>query len=62
MRSLGSAHQRGQVDHFSTVKGFICEGNAIEGAEEITSMGGWRTYLARHPRSSLSNNNMYNLP
>ena len=41
MRSLGSAHQRGQVDPFPTVKGFICEGYAIEGAEDITSMGGW---------------------
>jgi allophanate hydrolase len=33
-----------------TIKGFICEGYAIEGAEEITAMGGWRAYLAQHPR------------
>ncbi|WP_341937904.1 allophanate hydrolase [Marinimicrobium sp. C2-29] len=27
------------------VKGFICEGAAIEGAEEITQLGGWRAYI-----------------
>jgi len=26
--------------------GFICEGYAVEGAEDITELGGWRTYLA----------------
>ena len=31
------------------VKGFICEGYATEGAEDITALGGWRPYLARHP-------------
>ena len=39
-----------KLDDGRVVKGFICEGYAIEGAEEITAMGGWRTYLARHPR------------
>jgi allophanate hydrolase len=29
----------------STVKGFICEPYALEGAEEITILGGWRNYL-----------------
>lgn len=29
------------------VKGFLCETHALEGAEDITSYGGWRAYLAR---------------
>ena len=28
------------------VCGFLCEGHALEGAEEITAFGGWRAYLA----------------
>lgn len=28
------------------VKGFICEGAAIEGATDITALGGWRAYIA----------------
>ncbi len=31
----------------SSVPGFLCEGYALEGAEEITEFGGWRAYLAR---------------
>ncbi len=27
------------------VKGFICEGAAVEGAADITHMGGWRAYI-----------------
>jgi allophanate hydrolase len=27
------------------VKGFICEGAAIEGATDITHLGGWRAYI-----------------
>lgn len=27
------------------VKGFICEGSALEGAHDITEFGGWRAYL-----------------
>ncbi len=27
------------------VKGFICEGAAMEGATDITHLGGWRTYI-----------------
>jgi allophanate hydrolase len=30
----------------STVSGFLCEGHAVVGAEEITGFGGWRAYLA----------------
>jgi len=29
----------------STVKGFICEPYALQGATEITTLGGWRNYL-----------------
>ena len=32
------------------VKGFICEGYAIEGATEITHFGGWRNYLSSRER------------
>ncbi len=31
----------------SSVSGFLCEAYAIDGAEEITQLGGWRTYLQR---------------
>ena len=34
------------LDNGSVVKCFICEGYAIARAEEITSYGGWRNYLA----------------
>jgi allophanate hydrolase len=27
------------------VKGFICEGYALEGAQDVTSFGGWRAYV-----------------
>ena len=32
-----------------TVKGFICEPYAVEGAKDITSSGGWRAWLALQP-------------
>jgi allophanate hydrolase len=28
------------------VSGFLCEGHAVAGAEEITGFGGWRAYRA----------------
>ncbi|MEQ1672911.1 MAG: allophanate hydrolase, partial [Hyphomicrobium sp.] len=31
----------------STAKGFLCEAYAVKGAENITSSGGWREWLAR---------------
>jgi hypothetical protein len=31
----------------SVVSGFICEPYGIEGAEEITHLGGWKAYLAK---------------
>ncbi|HEY5346584.1 MAG TPA: hypothetical protein VIJ72_00215 [Rhizomicrobium sp.] len=30
----------------ATVSGFLCEAYALEGAQEITQLGGWRAYLA----------------
>ena len=39
--SLGTIH----LEDGSTVKGFLCESSGIAGAEEITHLGGWRTYL-----------------
>jgi allophanate hydrolase len=33
------------LDDGETVKGFICETFAIQGAEEISELGGWRSYL-----------------
>jgi allophanate hydrolase len=29
------------------VKGFVAEPRATLGAEDITALGGWRTYVAR---------------
>ena len=29
----------------SGVLGFLCESHAIEGARDITSLGGWRAYI-----------------
>jgi allophanate hydrolase len=36
-----------ELEDGSRVAGFICEGYAAEGAEDITSLGGWRAYLER---------------
>jgi allophanate hydrolase len=33
----------------SEVPGFVCEPHALEGADEITTYGGWRSYLASRP-------------
>lgn len=35
----------------SSVKGFLCEPWAVQNAQEITSLGGWRAYLARRAAS-----------
>lgn len=35
----------------STVKGFICEPSSLEGALDITSFGGWRSYRAATQRT-----------
>ncbi|CAN5917203.1 allophanate hydrolase [soil metagenome] len=33
----------------SDVTGFLCEGHATAGAEDITALGGWRAYLKARP-------------
>lgn len=35
-----------ELETGETVKGFLCEGWAAAGAEDITARGGWRSYLA----------------
>jgi allophanate hydrolase len=30
----------------SSVQGFVCEPEALRGAEDITQLGGWRAYMA----------------
>ena len=37
------------LDDGATVKGFVCEPFALDGAEDISSYGGWRSYVARAP-------------
>jgi len=34
------------LDDGSQVSGFLCEPYAIEGAQEVTNLGGWRAYIA----------------
>jgi allophanate hydrolase len=34
-----------ELEDGSRVCGFICEAYAVEGARDITSLGGWRRYL-----------------
>jgi allophanate hydrolase len=38
---------RVELDDGEWVQGFLCEGWAVRGAEEISHLGGWRAYLAR---------------
>ncbi|MGO4683272.1 allophanate hydrolase [Hyphomicrobium sp. 2TAF46] len=35
------------LDDGRQVKGFLCEGHALRGAEDITEFGGWRAWLTR---------------
>lgn len=35
-----------EIEGGAWVKGFVCEGHATAGAQDITSFGGWRAYLA----------------
>lgn len=35
------------LDDGSAASGFLCEGHAVAGAQEITSFGGWRAWRAR---------------
>lgn len=34
-----------ELDGGGSVKGFICEAAGLEGAEDVTHLGGWRRYL-----------------
>ena len=34
------------LDDGSEVKGFVAEPRALDGAEDITALGGWRAYIA----------------
>jgi allophanate hydrolase len=34
-----------ELEDGSRVSGFICEGYGADGAQDITSLGGWRRYL-----------------
>ncbi len=36
-----------QLEGGASVQGFLCEGLALQGAEDITHLGGWRAYMAR---------------
>jgi allophanate hydrolase len=35
-----------RLDDGSSVSGFVCEAYAVKGAEEITQLGGWRSYIS----------------
>jgi len=35
-----------RLEDGNLVSGFLCEGVAVVGAEDISSLGGWRQYLA----------------
>ena len=37
----------------TSVRGFVCEPRALEGASDITADGGWRAYLARTTGASV---------
>ena len=37
-----------RLEDGTTVKGFLCESAGVEGAEDITHLGGWRAYLDQH--------------
>jgi allophanate hydrolase len=36
-----------ELDDGEWVQGFVCEGWAVQGAEEISQLGGWRAFLAQ---------------
>ena len=38
----------------SSVQGFVCEALALEGAEDITTHGGWRRYIASRQQAPIS--------
>jgi allophanate hydrolase len=36
-----------ELENGEWVQGFVCEGCAVLGAEEISQLGGWRAYLTQ---------------
>ena len=38
-----------ELNDGTSVKGFLCEGHAVEGTDEVTQFGGWRAYLSAAP-------------
>ncbi|CAN0036152.1 unnamed protein product [Phaeothamnion confervicola] len=36
-----------ELEHGETLRGFLCEAHAVEGAEEVTHLGSWRAFVAR---------------
>ena len=39
-----------ELDDGTSVQGFLCEGEAVQGAHDITHLGGWRAFIATlHP-------------
>jgi len=36
-----------KLDDGQSVSGFVCEASGAEGAEDISRIGSWRTWLAR---------------
>jgi allophanate hydrolase len=40
------------LDDGSEVKGFVAEPRALDGAEDITALGGWRAYIARQTQGA----------
>ena len=41
-----SVDRRGSVEDGTSVSGFLCEAHATTGARDISTLGGWRNYLA----------------
>ena len=40
-----------QTESGDWIKGFLCEAHALDGAEEVTALGGWRAYIATLKRT-----------
>jgi allophanate hydrolase len=40
-----------QTESGEWIKGFLCEAHALDGAEEVTALGGWRAYVATLKRT-----------
>jgi allophanate hydrolase len=40
-----------ELEDGTRVQGFVCEAHAVDGAKDITALGGWRAYIASVPSS-----------